>query len=298
MTRVDPAPAPRGDLEVVGRPERFLAGTGASLRGIWDYRQLLGMLVRRELKIRYKDSALGLLWSLLRPLALLIVYYVAIGRFLGAERAIPDFAIYVFTGLVVWALFSEVVSGGTGAIVGNAGLIKKVFLPREVFPLSVVGSALVNTAIQLGLLVVATIVIGRFPMGERWLYLPLALGVVVVYATALGLVLSAVNVYLRDVQYLVEIALLIGFWATPVVYSWHLIEDALGDSVWLEAYLLNPVAVAVLGMQQTFWVAGDGQPLPDGLALRLVLMLGIGLVLLWLAQRAFVRLEGDFAQEL
>jgi ABC-2 type transport system permease protein len=285
-------------LEPAAREPRFLAGTASSMRDLFAYRELLGMLVRRELKVRYKDSALGLVWSLIRPLALLIVYYVAIGRFLGAERSIPDFAIYVFTGLTVWQLFSETVAAGTGSVVVNAGLVKKVYLPREVFPLSVAGSALFNTAIQLGLLVVATLALGRFPTGERWLLLVPALFLVLVWAAALAILLSAVNVYLRDVQYLVEIVLLVGFWASPIVYSWELVSNVIGDGLAAQLYLLNPVTVAVLTMQQVFWVAGDGAPVPDDLLLRVGVMTLVGLVLLWLSQRVFARLEGNFAQEL
>lgn len=285
-------------LEPAAREPHFFAGTGSSLRDLFAYRELLGMLVRRELKVRYKDSALGLVWSLLRPLALLIVYYVAIGRFLGAERAIPDFAIYVFTGLTVWQLYSETVAAGTGSVVANAGLVKKVYLPREVFPLSVAGSALFNTAIQLGLLVAATVLLGRFPTGGRWLWLVPALVLVVVWAAALAVLLSAVNVYLRDVQYLVEICLLVGFWASPVVYSWELVTQQIGDGWLAQVYLANPVTVAVLSMQQVFWVAGDGTPVPDDLLLRVGIMTVLGLVLLWFAQRVFARLEGNFAQEL
>ena len=262
------------------------------------YRELLGLLVRRELKARFKDSVLGFLWSLLRPLALLIVYYVAIGKFLGAERAIPDFAIYIFAGLTIWQLFAEIVSGSTGSILGNGGLIKKVYLPREVFPLSVVGSSLFNLMTQLTILAAAVIALGRAPTGQRLLYLPLAIVVVVVYATALGLVLAAVNVYLRDVQYLVEIALMVLFWGSPVVYSWRLVSGVV-EQGWMEqAYLANPVTVAVLGMQRAVWVAGTEEPFPPGLGTRLLVMLAIGTVLLWLGQRVFARLEGNFAQEL
>lgn len=281
------------------RSDGFFRGTGGSLTALWEYRQLLGLLVRRELKVRYKDSALGFLWSLLRPLALLVVYYVAIGQFLGAQRAIPDFAIFVFTGLTTWALFAEIVSASTGSILGNAGLVKKVYLPREVFPLSTVGSGVFNFFVQLLVLVAATILLGKTPSGSRLLFVPLAVAVVIVYATALGLVLAAVNVYLRDVQYLVEIGLLVGFWTTPVVYSWQLVEQALADQPWAQAlYLSNPVTTAVLAMQKAFWVAGSPEAIPEDLGSRLVAMLGIGVVLVWIAQRVFARLEGNFAQEL
>ncbi|PIE27668.1 MAG: sugar ABC transporter [Micrococcales bacterium] len=286
-------------MVLVGGTSGVLAGTARSLRDVWGYRELLGLLVKRELKVRYKDSALGLVWTMLRPLALLTVYYVAIGKFLGAQRAIPDFAIYVFTGLAIWGLFTEVVTAGTNSIITNAGLVKKVSLPREVFPLSVLGSSLVNYAIQLGILVVATAVLGAFPLGFRWVYFPLATVVVVVWSLALALVLSAWNVYLRDVQYLVEVVLMVGFWATPTLYSWALVRQQLENLPWLqELYLANPVTLAVLGMQQTFWVAGTGQPIPDHLATRLLLATLVGLVGLFVAQRVFARLSGSMAQEL
>ena len=276
----------------------LISGTGRSVREILGQRELLRLLVRRELKARYKDSSLGFLWSLLRPLSILIVYYVAIGKFLGAERAIPEFAIYIFTGLTAWILFQEIVSTSTGSIVGNAGLIKKVYLPREIFPLSTVGSALFTFGTQLLILLAAIVVSGSIPTGSRLLYVPLSVAVLLVFATALGLALAAVNVYLRDVQYLVEICLTILFWASPVVYSWALVSEAIAGS-WLEnLYLSNPVTLAVLGMQRALWVAGTDEPVPDGLAARLLIALGVGVILLWLCQRVFARLEGNFAQEL
>lgn len=276
----------------------LFSGTGRSLREIAGQRELLGLLVRRELKARYKDSTLGFLWSLLRPLSILVVYYVAIGKFLGAERAIPEFAIYIFTGLTAWQLFQEIVSASTGSVVGNAGLVRKVYLPREVFPLSTVGSALFTFAMQMVILVVAILLLAEVPTGTRLLYVLLSVAVLLVFATALGLALAAVNVYLRDVQYLVEISLTILFWASPVVYSWRLVQNAIGGS-WLETlYLSNPVTLSVLGMQRALWAAGTSEPVPDALGTRLVVCLGIGLVLLWLCQRLFARLEGNFAQEL
>lgn len=276
----------------------LVAGTARSLRDLWAYRELLGLLVRRELKARYKDSTLGFLWSLLRPLSLLLVYYIAIGKFLGAQRSIPDFAIFVFTGLTLWSLFTEIIAGGTGSIVGNGGLIKKVYLPREVFPLAVVGSALFNFCTQLLILLAAVVVSGEFPTGTRLLFFPLALSVLVVWATALAFVLSAVNVYLRDVQYLVEISLMTLFWASPIVYTWELVRNVIGGGRLSDVYLANPVTAAVLGMQRAFWVAGDVKPFPSGLGVRLVVMLVIGLVALWGGQRLFSRLEANFAQEI
>jgi ABC-2 type transport system permease protein len=285
-------------LMPAGPVKGFFRGTWHSLRDLRSYRELLGLLVRRELKARYKDSTLGFLWSLIRPLAILLVYYIAIGKFLGAERSIPDFAIYIFTGLLAWSFFTEVVSGGTGCIVGNAGLIKKVYLPREVFPLSVVGGALFTLATQFVVLGAALVVADAVPTGSRLLFAPLALLVLLVYSTALALVLSAVNVYLRDVQYLVEIVLTVLFWLSPVVYSWELVRSVVTEGTLQQIYLANPITAAILGMQRAFWVAGTSEPYPEGLGVRLMIMLGIGLVLLWLAQRVFARLEANFAQEI
>lgn len=284
-------------LRIAGPRPGFARGTVSSLRDILAHRELLGSLVRRELKARYKDSALGFVWSLARPLAMLLIYYVALGQFLGAARNIPDFAIFIYTGLTAWGLFSEAISIGTGSIIANSGLIKKVYLPREVFPLSVMGSALFNFAIQLLILVVATIAVGSFPTGSRWWYFPLALAVVLVWATALVLLLSAVNVYLRDVQYLVEVVVMIMFWASPIVYSWGLVRDHVSGAL-TELYLANPMTLAVIGFQQTFWVGGDDQPVPSLLGERLGIALLVGLVLLWLCQRVFARLQSNFAQEL
>lgn len=273
-------------------------GTGQSLREIVGQRELLNLLVRRELKARYKDSTLGFLWSLLRPLTTLVVYYVAIGKFLGAERNIPEFAIFIFTGLIGWQLFQESLTTGTASIVSNSGLVKKVYLPREVFPLAAVGAAIFNFLTQMVILWAAILVTRDIPSGSRLLFLPLSVLVLLVYGTAFGLMLAAVNVYLRDVQYLVEISMTVLFWASPIVYSWELVSGAI-DSSWLEnLYLSNPVTLAVLGLQRALWVAGTGEPTPDGLGTRLVIALGIGVVLLWLCQRLFNRLEGNFAQEL
>ncbi|MGX5680785.1 ABC transporter permease [Schumannella luteola] len=276
-----------------------LRSSFASLANVFRHREMLSLLIRRDLKSKYKDSALGFVWTLVRPLTQLVIYYVVIGKFLRAAEGIPDFAIYVFTGLTAYGLFSETVSSATQSIVGNSGLIKKVSLPREVFPLASVGSALFNFSIQLGILLVASLVLGVFPFSIELLYAIPATLLVLVYATALGLLLSAVNVYLRDIGYLMEVVLLVLLWASPVVYSWSMAKGVLGDSIALEVYTNNPVTLAVLGFQRAFWIAGhEGADYPDNLLLRMAIAFVIGLVLLLVSQRVFSRLQGNFAQEL
>ena len=294
------------------RPAVF-GGFVRSVTELFQQRELLSMLIRRELKARYKDSSLGFLWSLIRPFTLLLIYFIAIGQFLGAARVIPDFAIFIFAGLTLWGLFSEIIVSGTSSIVTNAGLIKKVYLPREIFPLAAAGSSFVNFLIQFGILLAAVLVLGQFPLSWSLSYIPAAILVASTYAIAIAILLSALNVYLRDVQYLVEVATLVLFWASPIVYSWSFVVATAErlSMPWLEdLYLANPVSVTVIAFQRGIWLAGseertmdDGtivppQPWPDDLDLRLLIMLGIGLVFIVVAQRVFSRLQGNFAQEI
>jgi ABC-2 type transport system permease protein len=279
-----------------GSPPGTLSGIAASLLDIWQRRELLGMLTRRELKARYKDSALGFLWSLARPLTQLLIYYVVVGQFLGAARAIEDFAIYVFAGLTIYTLFSEIVATGTGSILVNAGLVKKVYLPREVFPLATIGSSLFNFVIQLVILLVAALLVGTMRLDSSLLFAIGSVVLILIYAGALALVLSASNVYLRDIQYLVEVVLLLLMWASPIVYSLAQVASVL-PSWAMQVFIGNPITLAVLGFHVTFW-SDDVGITPEDLAIRMVISGAIGLVLLFLSQRVFAKLQGDFAQEL
>ncbi|RXZ51588.1 ABC transporter permease [Agromyces binzhouensis] len=268
-----------------------------SLKEILGRREMLGLMVRRDLKARYKDSSLGFFWSLVRPLTQLAIYYVVLGQFLGAARGIPDFAIYVFTGLTAYTLFSEIVLGGAGSIVGNAGLVKKIYLPREIFPLASIGSAIFNFAIQLGILLLATLVLGAFPIHAGLAYFFPSLAILLVFGAALALLLAAINVFLRDVQYLIEVVVMLLMWASPIVYSWSMVKSVVQPWV-LDLYTNNPITLAVLGFQKAFWTAGADASYPDDLLLRQGIAILVGLVGLVAAHAVFNRMQGDFAQAL
>ena len=287
-------------LRELGDKSGLWAGTKSAIDDIWRRRELLRLLINRELKARYKDSNLGFIWSLFKPLSQLLIYFIVIGQFLGASRGIPYFAIFVFTGLTAWGFFLEGVTGGTGSIVANSGLVKKVYLPREIFPLSTLGTSAVNSAIQLVILLAAIVVTGQIPSLASLAYLPLALVVLVVYATLFGLLLSALNVYMRDIQHLIEVITFLAFWASPIVYSYSYVQRALATNypVLHEVYLSNPVTLAILGFQRSLWAAGVDQPYPAHLMIRLAGAALIGIVLVFGAHRIFARLEGNFAQEL
>lgn len=296
-------PRPRAIADPLREIGRSSSGRSfiASVREVASYRQLLRRLIGRELTAKYKGSSLGIVWSLMRPLAQLLIYYVAIGQFLGAARNIPDFAVFVFTGLTIWTLYSEIISSGTQSVLANAGLVKKVYLPREIFPLAAVGGALFNFGVQFVVLLASTFVVGRPPLTPYLLLAPLAIALMIVLGTAIALVLSAVNVYLRDVQHILEIVLLVLFWGSPILYSVGFVHTALQGS-WIEqVYLANPITLAVLGMQRAVWVAGTNDPTqywPPMLGLRMLIALVISLIALYFAQRIFSRLQGNFAQEL
>ncbi|MFU8945620.1 ABC transporter permease [Mycetocola zhadangensis] len=289
-------------LERIGQFGGTFKGAIPSYKAIWDHRELLVLLVKRELRARYKNSALGVLWSLVRPLAQLLIYYFAIGEIMGLARNIPSFAIFVFVGLTAWTLFSEIVSGGTTSIIANGGLVKKVYLPREIFPLSTVGGALFNFAIQFGILLLATIVVGQFPLTTNALSVIPAFLVILVFGTAFAFLLGALNVYFRDLEHLVEVAMVVFFWASPIVYSFSFVNAQLQGSLLEQVYLSNPMTLAILGFQKAIWVAGSSNTSavnwPADLDLRIWIALAVGLVLLWISQRVFARLQGDFAQEL
>ena len=294
-------------LERVNQPATFWRGFWPTAREIWAYRELLGQLVRKELKIKYKDSVLGFFWTLLRPLLYLVVYSVAIGIFLGSSRVIPQFGVYLFTGLLAWNLFTDIVGGCTGSIVGNAGLVKKVYFPRELFPLAVVGAAVVNFLLQGVILIGAYLVTWTWPAPSDLGLLPFALATLVLFSLGLGLLLAAGNVFLRDITYLVEVGLLLLFWMTPIVYDWTKVRTSLVEEHSLpflfQVYLANPMANVVLAFQRALWPGGHtemGKPFYyDGnLYLRLSVLIVVGLAFLWFAQRVFARSQGNFAQEL
>lgn len=293
------------------RPPGFFRGTLRSIRDLIRQRELIGLLIRRELKVRYKDSALGFLWTLVRPVTLLLIYYFAIGVFLGAARSIPMFAIYVFSGLTLWALYSDMLVSGTLSVYNNANLIRKVYLPREVFPISSIGSALFNFSIQFGVLIAAMLVLGQFPLRWDLLYVLPSAFIVLLWGSGLAILLSALNVFLRDIAYLVEVAILVLFWASPIVYSWSMVDKALNGSWLSQAYLLNPITPAILAFQKATWFGGaqvqaeitskgfDASNLyPADLDWLLLGSMAAGLLFLWFAHRVFGRLEGLFAQEI
>jgi ABC-2 type transport system permease protein len=270
------------------------------IREIAAHHELLLNLIRLELKSKYKASALGFAWSLLNPAMYLVVFYVAFDVILGG--GIPRFPIYLLSGLLVWNFFTAALNAGTQSMVAGAGLVKKVWFPREVLPLASVGAALVHFFLQLGVLVLALAVM-RHPVGWAEMpLLPLALCDLVLLAAGLALLASVANVYLRDLAHFVELVLIAWFWVTPIIYPFKQLTEVLHGHAAIA--LLNPVTPIVVTFQRALYGGfGDPPVIPSNLDfawhLRNLAIVTVGVVvLLTVALRVFSRLEGNLAEEL
>ena len=267
--------------------------------------ELLTELVRKDLKVKYKNSALGFIWSLANPLLYLAVFTLVFTQLL--KNGIDDFPVLFMSGFLVWNFFNLATLSGTGSVVGNANLVRKVRFPRVVLPLSSVGFAGVHFVLQLGVLLVVLALFYRDAFGPQLVLLVPALAVVLVFATAMALLASALNVRYRDVEHLLEVILLAWFWLTPIVYPVTYIRDNLaGSSPWLfRLYMANPMTGVVTAMQRAIYVhpVADGQQiLPSGGYSFYLTWLGVGgviaLALLAVGLWTFRRLQADFAEEL
>ena len=281
---------------------RGIGSLWAQTRDIVSHRQLLWLLTRRDLQVRYRGSFLGFLWTLIKPLILLATYYVILGQVLGAAKGIDNFGIYVFAGLTIYMLFSESLGGTAGSIVGNGGLVKKIYVPREIFPLAAIGGAIFMFGMQMVVLIGAIVVLQQWPDPAGLGYLLPSIGLILVYVVAIGLLLSALNVYLRDVQYLTEILLTLMMWGSPIVYSWQMVKDVLlrfDLPAWLlEVYTNNPLTLAVLGFHRALWSGGTAADYPADLAMRMGVAGAIGVAFLLFAHWSFQRMQSNLAQEL
>jgi ABC-2 type transport system permease protein len=308
QTQTQGAPGVGEQLRLVNAPVSLWRGTVSDLRDLWESRELLRAFAARELRTRYKGSTLGWAWALVRPLVMLLIYGLAVGVFLGAGRQTPQFMILIYCGLLSWGLFSTIVMGAINSVVANGALLTRASFPRLLLPLSVLLASLVDFALQGSVLLVGYALFRDLPSPRALLWLPPSLLLLVVFALAVGIFFAAVNVYVRDVGFLVDIGLQIGFWLTPVLYSYgQVVRGARDFDVAPHAataiYMLNPMANVVLGFQEALWPAvstpaAAAFAFPGDLAPRLAVFTLGAVALLWFASRVYVRLAANFGQEL
>ncbi|MDR6413837.1 ABC transporter permease [Pseudarthrobacter sulfonivorans] len=281
-------------------------GKGNGLADVFRSRFLLKLLVRKELRVRYRGSVLGLLWTYVKPGVQFVAFYIALGVFLGLEQSasnrggLPNYAVYLFSGIILVNFFTESLSNSTRSIVHNSGLINKIYLPRELFPAASVWVSGVHFLPQIFVLVVACLFSGWRPGPLEALSAVAGFLIIALLAVGLGLFFGAVNVYFRDAENVVDLFLMVATWVSPVLYSWRMVQDKAGE-IGFAIYQLNPITVAVECFHHAFWLpttaGAEGSP-PNLLTVWVPVALIVSLVILFLGQWTFRRLEGRFAQEL
>jgi ABC-type polysaccharide/polyol phosphate export permease len=222
---------------------------------LWRFRELISMLVERDLKVRYKRSALGMGWTLLNPLLQMIVYTVVFSFIMRV--GVPDFPVFILSGLLPWTLVSISIAGSSHCLINNQGLIRKVAVPQMVWPLAVVASKLVDLMLSLVPFALIAFAYGRGP-SLAWLALAPALVTATVFSVGLALLFSSLTVFYRDMRHLTDILVQVWFYVTPVIYPASFLEKL--PYPWMKWVLrLNPAAPVVRLFQEPLY---EGR-LPD-----------------------------------
>lgn len=274
------------------------------VRELYSYREILLNLVRKELKVKYTASVLGAVWSVLNPVVFLAVF-TFVSKVLGNNM--DNYPVFLLSGLLAWNVFSVSLNAGPQSLISNANLVKKVYFPREVLPLSTVGVALFDFVLQSAVFFLFILATGTgFELSVLWLYVP-AFVAMIVFTTAVTLLVSALNVRYRDVQHLIGLGLLVWFWLTPIVYGAGSVFTKLqgspfGRLLW-DVYLLNPVSWFVFGFQHALYHEPDAAKVlspgsPAFLGVALLAVIALSTLFLYAMWRLFFRLSGDFAEEL
>lgn len=274
-------------------------GATSGLLEVFRRRYLLSLIIRKEVGIRYRGSVLGWLWSYVKPLVQFIVFFVALGIFLNLNASIAFYPIYMLSGITIVTFFNEAFSNGTRSLIDNAALIKKIYLPREMFPVASVLVAAVNTLPQIVVIVVIALFLGWAPSALQLLAVVFALVIVTILSVGLGMLFGSVNATFRDAQSFVEIIVMCAVWASPVMYRWQMVANNVPEWVF-DLYRLNPLTAAVELFHWGIWAPLGGaqsEPMP-GLLTYALIALGTSVVVLAVGQLVFRRLEGRFAQDL
>ena len=278
-------------------------------RGILDAvknRYLLRLLVDKEIQVRYRGSVLGILWSYIKPGVQFLVFYIAMGMFLGLERGMHNYAVYLFSGMIAINFFSEGFGNGARAVVVNSALIRKIYLPRELFSLSTVWVALVHFVPQIAVMLLACVLVGWSPTFLAFGSILVGMLIVMMLSYGLGLIFGVANVFFRDSENIVDMLLMVATWFSPVLYSWTMVRETLYPWVF-NVFMMNPLTVAVELFHYGFWhptlrpedlALPASQVVPHLFSLWTPIALGISLLTVLIGDLLFRKFEGNFAQEL
>jgi lipopolysaccharide transport system permease protein len=242
----------------------------ADLREIWMYRDLLLLLTWRDISLRYRQSLLGVGWTVVQPLILMTIFSIVFGRFAQLPSDGVPYPLFVLCALVPWLYFSRALTGASGSLVGSSNLVTKVYFPRLILPLSKTLSGLVDVAIAFVLLAV---LLAWYRVVPGWpiVFLPLFLGLALLTALALGLWLTALNVRYRDIGLLVPFLTQVWMYASPIAYSMSLVPER-----WRWLYSLNPIVGVVEGFRWSLLGRAAPELGPILVSSTIVLMMFLG----------------------
>jgi len=278
---VDRVAEAAGPSHVVIRPST--GWTGVSLRDLWAYRELLYFLAWRDIKVRYKQTALGVIWVVIQPLFAMLVFSVFFGRLAGMPSDGVPYPVFAFCALLPWQLFAHALTESSASLVTNQNLITKVYFPRLIIPLAPVLASLLDFLIAFGLLLGMLAYYRITPTLWVWT-LPLFLLLAIALAIGVGLWLAALNARYRDVRYTIPFLTQIWLFATPIAYPSSLVPEP-----WRAWYGLNPMAGVVDGFRWALLGTADA---PGGL---MAVSAAVTLVILVSGVHYFRRTERTFA---
>lgn len=253
-------------------------------KNLYQYRELLKTNVKKEIRGKYKNSFLGVLWSFLNPLLQIAVYAIVFPLILRNTQ--ENYVIFLCCGLIPWTFFSAAISRSAFTMIENGNILKKVYFPREILPISVVTSEAVNFMIST-IIILAFVIFGGLGITKYILFYPLILVVQYLLVLAISLIVSSICVYIRDLQHFIGIFLQLLFYATPVVYSAETIPE---NFAWM--LKINPMTYIIDGYRNIFY----NQTMPDIKALLILFV--ILLFVIVIGYVIFNKLQKGFAEEL
>ena len=255
-----------------------------NLKELYDYREMIYSLVRKDLRTRYKGSVLGFLWTFLNPLLQLIVYSIAFAYIMRVHM--DRYYMFMFVGLLPWIFFCSCVQGGATSVMSGADLIKKIYFPRLVLPISTVSAAFMNLLFSM-IVMFAALFVSGIGISKNIVYLPILL--ILLYALGLGLafIFSACNVYFRDLEHILGIVTMSMFYVTPVIYSISMVPKK-----FLHLFYLNPMVPVVLAFQDVLYY--QRAPHMD----TLLSVAGYAIAFIVIGYFLFQKLQRNFVEEL
>ena len=253
------------------------------IKELYQYRELLKTSVHKEIRGKYKGSFLGVLWSFLNPLLMVAVYAIVFPYIMRVKQ--DNYLIYLITGIIPWTFFTAVISNGCHCVWINGGIIKKVYFPREIIPISVVCAGLINFLISCCIILIF-VIFGGVGISINLVWLPLIALIQAVFSLGLLLILSAINVYVRDIEYLVQFLVNLVFYGTPILYSAAMFPEKYR---WI--LYLNPLAHLLDAYRAIFYY----KTMPNLESLGIVG--AVSIVVLIIGFLVFKKLEKGFAEE-